>query len=204
MTPGLVQVLLNAADNGEIVTALYHAGSQPGAKRELLPLRVTKTKLWARCLASNEEKSFFLKHLEIVPEEYSAPQYVSLPEDNRKPPKEFDGLEIKIDITDIVAKELAKHRLTENPVYDAFTNTPEAGSSSKAVALIINFFFPWLGTLMAGKVKPLAAFLLYLATIAGYFIFVPGIILHIISYGVLAKEAPPSREKPLRSDAESA
>lgn len=70
------QRLKKAAEAGEVITVIYHGGSQSGAKRNISPIRVTPTEMRARCLSTDEVKTYFVDKIEIVPENYPAPEYV--------------------------------------------------------------------------------------------------------------------------------
>lgn len=78
--------LLAAANAGEIVSVVYHRGSQPGSVREIVPIAVTAEEVRARDLAADTDKTFRLAHLELAGPETSAPQYDPAPPvDDRQP-----------------------------------------------------------------------------------------------------------------------
>jgi hypothetical protein len=68
--------LSEAALAKKILTVIYHGGSQPGAKRKVLPVRATARGLLADDLATGERKAFLLAKLEVVPDDDSASPYV--------------------------------------------------------------------------------------------------------------------------------
>jgi hypothetical protein len=78
--------LNEAAEAGEIVTVVYHGGSQPGTKRRLRPIRATPMELRAHDLATDEVKTFLISKVEVVPDNHPAKAYipglVSLPLNN--------------------------------------------------------------------------------------------------------------------------
>jgi hypothetical protein len=55
-----------AATCGEIVSIIYHRGSQPGAVRDIVPLAITDDEVRARDIASKMDKTFKLAHLELA------------------------------------------------------------------------------------------------------------------------------------------
>ncbi|SFM71893.1 WYL domain-containing protein [Marinobacter pelagius] len=71
------EVLQEAAQNGEVLTIAYHGGSQPGAKRQIAPIKVKDDKLRARCFSSESVKVFRIDKIEILEgdaaESYTAP-----------------------------------------------------------------------------------------------------------------------------------
>jgi hypothetical protein len=69
--------LNEVAEAGEVITVVYHGGSQPGTKRRLSPIKSTPRELRARDLATNEVKTFLVSKIELVPENHPAKQYVS-------------------------------------------------------------------------------------------------------------------------------
>lgn len=71
----LIKKLLEAKENGEVIKVIYHGGSQPGAVRAIFPLNVLDDKVVAKCLASNEQKTFFLDKLEICTDQNINPTY---------------------------------------------------------------------------------------------------------------------------------
>ena len=60
------KILSEAISTGEIITIVYHGGSQPGTKRQISPISISNSKVRARCLSSNETKLFFLSKIQIV------------------------------------------------------------------------------------------------------------------------------------------
>jgi hypothetical protein len=67
--------LKEAAEAGEVITVVYHGGSQPGTKRDISPIKVSKTEVLARCLVTGQPRSFRLSKLEIVRKDYPAKAY---------------------------------------------------------------------------------------------------------------------------------
>ena len=58
--------LLAAANAGEIVSIVYHRGSQPGTVRAILPITITHEEVRARDMAAEIDKTFKLAHLELA------------------------------------------------------------------------------------------------------------------------------------------
>ncbi len=56
-------VLEKALETGEVITVIYHGGSQPGTRRKITPVELYKNSIRARCYASNEVKKFLLDKL---------------------------------------------------------------------------------------------------------------------------------------------
>lgn len=71
----IVEKLKEAAKNGERVKIIYHGGSQPGAQREIAPIKVTETEIRARCYKSNSVKIFKIKKIELAFDGMSTPAY---------------------------------------------------------------------------------------------------------------------------------
>ena len=69
--------LNGAAEAGEVLTVVYHGGSQPGAKRLLSPIKVTPREIRARDIATGEVKNFLVSKIEVVPEDHPAKEYIS-------------------------------------------------------------------------------------------------------------------------------
>jgi len=61
---GVEELLREAAETGEIVTVIYHGGSQPGTKRRLAPITVTAREIRARDIPTGEVKNFLLSKIE--------------------------------------------------------------------------------------------------------------------------------------------
>jgi hypothetical protein len=61
----------------------YHGGSQPGAKRWVLPLMFVGEQLRARDVATNRAKMYSLAKIEIVDDRRTAPDYVEKPSEKR-------------------------------------------------------------------------------------------------------------------------
>jgi len=77
------RILMQSAESGEIVYAIYQGGGQPGTRRELGPLKmVTRNTVLAWCLLTGQLKSYRLEALEILPEDRSAPAYLTYFDDD--------------------------------------------------------------------------------------------------------------------------
>ena len=74
---GVEELLREAAETGEIVTVIYHGGSQPGTKRRLAPITVTAREIRARDIPTGEVKNFLLSKIEVVSEDHPAEDYVA-------------------------------------------------------------------------------------------------------------------------------
>jgi hypothetical protein len=68
--------LADAAATGEIVSVVYHGGSQPGHQRRIAPLAVSTTKVRAVDVETGAEKSYTLEKLELAEKDSAAPKYV--------------------------------------------------------------------------------------------------------------------------------
>jgi hypothetical protein len=66
-------VLIDAIGTGELLTIIYHGGSQPGATREILPIKVTGNKVRARCYTSNAVKTFVIDKIELCKNQTATP-----------------------------------------------------------------------------------------------------------------------------------
>lgn len=71
----LIERLLEAKRNGEILKIIYNGGSQPGTIRAIFPLNIIDNKVVAKCLASNEKKEFVLDKIEICEDQNIIPNY---------------------------------------------------------------------------------------------------------------------------------
>lgn len=54
-----------AIKSGEVLSLIYHGGSNPGGQREIAPVSVKAGKMRGRCYISNAVKTFDLKKIEI-------------------------------------------------------------------------------------------------------------------------------------------
>ena len=61
--------LQEAQERGEVLRIKYHGGTQPGAVREIYPVRIMGERIIARCLASNAEKTFIVEKIELCESE---------------------------------------------------------------------------------------------------------------------------------------
>lgn len=59
-TMGIEKRLNEAAEAREVITVVYHGGSQPGTKRRLSPIKATPSELRARDIATDEVKTFLV------------------------------------------------------------------------------------------------------------------------------------------------
>lgn len=62
----LIEALLRAIQNGDIVKIRYSGGRQPGAIREIVPRGVKDGLLHAVCIASDSLKSFSISKIELI------------------------------------------------------------------------------------------------------------------------------------------
>jgi len=67
--------LIAAASAGEIVRIVYHRGSQPGAVREIAPIKIADDEVKARDLAAGMDKTFKLAHIELAGPDTTARAY---------------------------------------------------------------------------------------------------------------------------------
>ncbi|RBO83417.1 hypothetical protein [Marinomonas aquiplantarum] len=51
---------------GEVFEIIYHGGSSPGSRRTIMPLKVDKYTVYAKCFASDEEKTFRFDNMELA------------------------------------------------------------------------------------------------------------------------------------------
>jgi len=61
----LKQILVSASETGEIISIKYHGGSQSGSIRQISPISVRNDDVRARCLATNQVKTFKLSKMEL-------------------------------------------------------------------------------------------------------------------------------------------
>lgn len=66
MSDDLRARLIAAANAGEIVSIVYHRGSQPGTVREIVPIAITDEEVRAHDLAAESEKTFKLAYTELA------------------------------------------------------------------------------------------------------------------------------------------
>lgn len=67
--------LKEAIDTGEILTIIYHGGSQPGTTRQISPMSFSRDRVRARCLISNKPKYFTLDKIDLVDDPAAEPTY---------------------------------------------------------------------------------------------------------------------------------
>ncbi|AEF54043.1 hypothetical protein [Marinomonas posidonica] len=51
---------------GEVFEIIYHGGSSPGSRRTIMPLKVDKYTVYAKCFASDSEKTFRFDNMELA------------------------------------------------------------------------------------------------------------------------------------------
>lgn len=74
--PDARRVLRDAIGTGELISIVYFGGSQPGHRREILPLRVTDEHVHATCAETGERRTFLLDKLALADGELAgAPHY---------------------------------------------------------------------------------------------------------------------------------
>lgn len=61
------QTMLDAIATGEVITIIYHGGSEPGSVRMISPVKVDEKIVMAQCLTSNKVKGFSLSKIELSP-----------------------------------------------------------------------------------------------------------------------------------------
>ena len=61
----LKKILVSASETGEIISIKYHGGSQSGSIRQISPISVNNDDVRARCLATNQVKTFKLSKMEL-------------------------------------------------------------------------------------------------------------------------------------------
>lgn len=62
----LFEALQRAAESGEVVWIRYHGGSQPGALREVAPIKVTRREMRAFDVARDDQRVFLLERIELA------------------------------------------------------------------------------------------------------------------------------------------
>ena len=75
MNEELISKLNEAIDTGEILSVVYHGGSQPGSVRQLSPIKVTSREVRAREVSSHAVKNFLVAKMELAGSTLSAKQY---------------------------------------------------------------------------------------------------------------------------------
>ena len=99
----LFDSLTMARATGKAVRVIYHAGSQPGSVRDIIPVVVAEKEVRAVDVITATEKTFKIEFLALAPVQCNAPQYdPSL----GKTPSEFDTQTIE-DLSTPIADELA-------------------------------------------------------------------------------------------------
>lgn len=97
----LISRLVDAAKNGEVLTVIYHGGSQPGTQRQIAPIRIDDKVLWARYMPKNIVKSFSLSKIELIEQGQDSPISTPAAYD-----PEFKPKPRYIDLKDFLAKHL--------------------------------------------------------------------------------------------------
>jgi hypothetical protein len=99
--------LKRAAEEKAPMLIIYHGGSQPGAKRWVVPLAILDNQLRARDVATDRAKMFSLTKIEIVEDPDAEPDYVekapvkgSLAEAIKKHLPEIASLGWRLAVTD--------------------------------------------------------------------------------------------------------
>jgi len=77
------KILQRCVDDKTPVMIMYHGGSQPGAKRWILPLMFVGAQLRARDVATNRAKMYSLAKIEVVDDRGEVPDYVEKPTEKR-------------------------------------------------------------------------------------------------------------------------
>ena len=62
----LEQTIREAIADGEIITVIYHGGSEPGRSRQIAPISLKDNIVMARCIVTHHVKSFSLDKLELT------------------------------------------------------------------------------------------------------------------------------------------
>ncbi len=75
MSEGLSKKLNEAVETGEIISVIYHGGSQPGTVRQISPLKVTHREIRAREVATGAVKTFLIDKMELAQGKSDAKQY---------------------------------------------------------------------------------------------------------------------------------
>lgn len=97
------RVLLDACRDGRGLDIIYHGGSQPGAKRTIVPLKLLATKLVAIDPSSDRVKHYRIEKIELPSEPDSSPLYDVHAADEACA---IDGLSIR-QMAEAMADELA-------------------------------------------------------------------------------------------------
>ena len=66
------QILIDALKSGKAVKVKYTVGSQPNRAREIIPLKIEKDKVLAKCLNSKTEKTFEINKLKLLSDQQYA------------------------------------------------------------------------------------------------------------------------------------
>jgi hypothetical protein len=115
MSDDLRARLIAAASAGEIISVVYHRGSQPGTVREIAPVAISEEEVRARDTAAGIDKSFKLAYLELA-----GPQTAARAYDPASPPPIEDTQTVQAALEAHVAPLQALGwyvELTENRIY---------------------------------------------------------------------------------------
>ncbi|PJE55637.1 hypothetical protein [Marinomonas sp. BSi20584] len=136
------QAMKEAIDlrTGEAFEIIYHGGSSPGTRRTIMPLKVDNYKVYAKCFASDSEKSFRFDLMELA-ENSDAPEWQSFDQQktNIPPTKKKTGF--------------------LNSVKEANKKTKEP--MSKKGIFFMSLFFGVIGGFFLGPIGFLAIFALF-------------------------------------------
>ncbi len=121
----VVETLRASIRTGEIVTIIYHGGSNPGASREIFPIGITPgdEKLRARCIADGVTKVFKIDKISIVDSDgvidiardiSQSKLYTSLKELYLDILPQFDKVLFHVELSD---NELSVHKKWKNGKY---------------------------------------------------------------------------------------
>ena len=67
--------LLSSVESGEVLTVIYHGGTQPGTKRRIAPVGVIGHHLRALALPQEETRTYLVDKVAIVRDDHPAPDY---------------------------------------------------------------------------------------------------------------------------------
>lgn len=76
MNEELIEKLTEAIETGEVLSIIYHGGSQPGAVRQLSPIKVTHREVRAREIETGIVKTFLVAKIELAGGQTTARRYV--------------------------------------------------------------------------------------------------------------------------------
>jgi hypothetical protein len=129
--------LKEAVETGEVLTVVYHGGTQPGTKRRLAPVGIIGEHLRALALPHEQVRTYFVDRVEVVPPDHPAPDY-----DPERSPVEAEStsyrptgraLTIEFDVSDLsqqthdIAPEDREHAIDGSYDETCFID-PKAGA----------------------------------------------------------------------------